>query len=396
MQAHLAACVRLENVGVLLGAGASVDQLGGKTMFQLWRDFEQEHKASLNWLIDEEFVRPGEAPDVEKLSDDLEIAIAELIRQGRMRRVRRLQTVRADIQRAVIRASLLQQDWWERPEQVAEPNSPALGAHRQLLHRLVASRQPGQPSPWIFTTNYDLAIEWAAESIGLKVTNGFDGLHHRTFAPHNFDLAYRNAAARGEARFGPYNIYLAKLHGSLTWRNTRAGEYREIPSELAWISMKSFLESQDSAAFDSPMVFPSAAKYLSTVGFVLGELLRRCTDYLSRPHTLLITNGYSFSDEHLNRVLATALQNPTLQLVICASKVMRIGDHVDSTGCSRWIRTIVELESPQVTVVGGGSNAYLKALVSRLPEPVVFDEQAARIREALQRLRDAASQADSR
>lgn len=41
---------------------------------------------------------------------------------------------------------------------------PELATHRRLLQKLTAARQPGQPSPWIFTTNYDLAIEWAAET----------------------------------------------------------------------------------------------------------------------------------------------------------------------------------------------------------------------------------------
>jgi hypothetical protein len=51
------------------------------------------------------------------------------------------------------------------------------------------------------------------------------------------------------------------------------------------------------------------------------------------------------------------------------------------------VRRIVDLESPQVTIIGDSENAYLDALVARLPEPVVFDEQAARIREALRQMR---------
>ncbi len=35
------------------------------------------------------------------------------------------------------------------------------------------------------------------------------------------------------------------------------------------------------------------------MGFALGELVRRFTEFLSRPQTCLITCGFSFSDEHL-------------------------------------------------------------------------------------------------
>jgi hypothetical protein len=395
LRAHLAACVRLENVGVLLGAGASVGPLGGKTMADLWKDFTDVHKDSFDWLIKERFVSGSETPDVEKLADTIDISLSELKRQGNLEGAQRTQIVRADLQRAVIRASLLQKDWWASPDRVTTSEGGVLANHRLLLQRLTASRQPGQPAPWVFTTNYDLAIEWAAESIGLKVTNGFDGLHRRTFAPHNFDLAYRNAAARGEARFGPYNIYLAKLHGSLTWKTEGDGEYRELPSELAWAAIEPFLASTGSDGFGGPMIFPSAAKYLSTVGFALGELLRRCTDFLSRPHTLLVTNGYSFSDEHLNRILATALQNPTLQLVICVPRVTRVGEKLVVPENSHWVQRIVDLESPQVTIIGDGANAYLDALVARLPEPVVFDEQAARIRDALRQMRASGPAADN-
>jgi len=384
LQAHLAALVRLENVGVLLGAGASMGPLGGMTMVDLWKHFSVNYPASLQWLVSEEFVYDIHAlPNVEALADTLEIARLEWIRQRRTADLVGLNQARSDLQRAVIRAGLLDELWWKDPASV-EQSSPALDSHRALLQKLTAARQPGQPSPWLFTTNYDLAIEWAAESIGLKVSNGFDGLHHRAFAPHNFDLGYRNVLARGEARFGTYNIYLAKLHGSLTWRATKDGtSYLEYPTAYVWESISSFLTGGAEEDFPGPVVFPSAAKYLQTVGFVLGELLRRLTDVLARPQTCLMTTGYSFSDEHLNRIVATALQNPTLQLVIYLPEAERDGDSFDMTTCKPWVRRIAALASPQVTVVGGGPAAHFGEFINHLPDPVIYDEQAERIREML-------------
>ncbi len=382
LEAHLAALIRLENVGVLLGSGASLGSLGGLTVTALWDLFKEKYSSSLKWLVDENFVADGIAPNVEELADALEIAHAEWTRQKRSVKVRQLKRVRADLQRCVIQAAILKEQWWGIPSGV-DIAVPELSAHRMLLHKLTSARQPGQPSPWVFTTNYDLAVEWAAESIGLKVTNGFAGLHCRAFSPHNFDLGYRNVLARGEARFGTYNIYLAKLHGSLTWRMAEDGSYLEFPTIHLWKDLKDFLEGGNEGSYPGPVVFPAAAKYLQTAGFVLGELLRRFTDFLARPQTCLLTNGYSFSDEHLNRILVTALQNPTLQLIIYIPEARRFEDVLDMSSCKAWTKRLALLGSPQVTIIGGGVDAHFDRFVQHLPEPAIYDEQAARIREML-------------
>jgi hypothetical protein len=385
LEAHLAAVVRLDNVGVLLGAGASMGSLGGLSMEGVWSHFQATYPSSATWLTNESFVSAGAAVNVEELTDALEITRLEWTRVDRPQKLRQLKRARADLLRSVVRGALLQQDWWISPSLV-DTGGDDLVHHRQLLQKLAAARQPGQPSPWIFTTNYDLAVEWAAETIGLKVTNGFEGLHRRVFSPHNFDLGYRNMLARGEARFGTYNIYLAKLHGSLTWRAGDEGSVEEGSTAFLWPDIRRFL----SGAVDDPpgqLVYPSAAKYLQTVGFILGELFRRFTEFLAGPQSCLITCGYSFSDEHLNRILVSALQNPTLQLVIYVPKASRNGDALDLSGCSSWLQRVAGLESPQVTIVGGGSAAYFDKLVERLPEPAIYDEQAARIREMIRQYR---------
>lgn len=394
LQAHLAAIIRLENVGVLLGSGASVGALGGKTMAQLWTHFLNTYPESAEWLQHESFINGVDKVNVEELTDSLEITRLEWKRTRRPNKLRDLEKVRADVQRSVIHASLLQRQLWESPTMV-DTTTHELQNHRKLVQKLISARQPGQTSPWMFTTNYDLAIEWAAESVGLKITNGFDGLHRRGFSPHNFDLGYRNTLARGEARFGTYSIYLAKLHGSLSWRTTSDGNAEECSTGLLWPEIESFLDGRTHQG-PSQLVYPSAAKYLQTVGFVLGELFRRFTEFLSRPQSSLITSGYSFSDEHLNRILLTALQNPTLQLVVYIPEVTRTGNALDTTSCSSWLKRIVSLESPQVTIVGGGGDAYFDRMVEHLPDPAIYDEQAMEIREMIRRLRTGAAADDGR
>ncbi len=195
LQAHLAAVLRLENVGVLLGSGASIGALGGKTMRDLWTAFQRDYPKSHSWMEAQAFFQKDQLPNPELLADALEIAVIEW-RRAKRSDLPELLTARADLQRAVIRAALLQPTWWEDSSGVTiEANE--LKNHRGLLQKVTSARQPGQPAPWVFTTNYDLAVEWASETLSLKVINGFDGLHRRSFSPHNFDLGWRNVLARG-------------------------------------------------------------------------------------------------------------------------------------------------------------------------------------------------------
>lgn len=384
LKAHLASLLRLENVGVLLGSGSSRGDLGGKTIGEIWKEFADNCKESYQWLIDESFVEKGSIPNVEELFDVLEIAAKEWGRQKRLRRLKKLKKVSNDLKRAVIKGSLLKKEFWSGDRSSWVEHS-ALENHRRLLQRLVSARQAGQGAPWVFTTNYDLAVEWASESIGLRITNGFEGLHQRIFSPHSFDLGYHNLLARGEARFGAYNFNLVKLHGSLNWRQ-KDQDYLEVPIGMVWNEIELFLNGQDKE-LACPIVFPTAAKYMQTVGFVLGELLRRFTDFLSRPQACLICSGYSFLDAHLNQIILRALQNPTLQLVIYLPEAKKkTSGELDLDGCSSWVKKIRALESAQVTIIGGGESAYFDRFVRMLPDPAIYDEQALRIRKTLKEL----------
>ncbi|WP_343498728.1 SIR2 family anti-phage-associated protein [Achromobacter denitrificans] len=383
LQAHLATLLRLESVGILLGAGASV-AAGGKTMGGLWNDFVGSSPDEAQWMADNRFVDPSAVtdpvdrtvPNVEKLGDALEIARVEWLRQNNAQ-FPELERARAHLSRAVVRAAQLQPSWWTSPGG-AEADAEQLQHHRAVLQKLVAARQPGQAAPWIFTTNYDLAIEWAAESIDLQVVDGFLGVHGRRFSPQSFDLGFRNTQARGEARFGVYNIYLAKLHGSLSWREDAEQVY-EVQAPLAGKQIQEFLDDATKIELGL-MVMPRAAKYMQTVGYVLGELFRRFSEFLSRPQASLVVCGYGFGDEHINRLLRSALLNPTLQLVVYFPGFT--GDTAAAT-LPEALRKLLSLKNPRVTVVGGGADAHLDKLASQLPDPLLYDDDMRKLEKAL-------------
>ena len=386
LQAYLASLLRLENIGVLLGAGASVDA-GGMTMERLWEHFVAQEIYHANWLHENRFINdeslpqaaePGgalQAPNVEHLLDTLAIAIAEWTRVEADEKNDAV-SARSAIYRSLIAASKLNDSWWESygGPQLTEKK---LDNHRKLLQRLTSARQPGQASPWVFSTNYDLAVEWAADTIDLNVINGFLGVHSRKFSPHSFDLGYRNVHAHGEARFGSYNVYLAKLHGSLTWKEAGGHFFEERASE-AWPKLKSF-ENGDTNELQFT-VLPSAAKYIQTVGFILGELFRRFSEFLSQQQTAIIVSGYGFGDANINRLMKTALLNPTLQLVVYCPEFTEL-DQVD--GLPDALVELMSLKNPRVTFVGGGAEAHFSGLVNHLPDPAIYNEDLKRLEEQL-------------
>jgi len=403
LQAYLASLLRLENVGLLLGAGASCSA-GGQTMRTLWTSFLAGNSAKADWLFAQKFITEDEKrlpvpplpplppgavpippnpfipvptaslPNFEVLLDRLEIAILEWERQVSPQ-LAEAQEVRTALVRSVVAAATLKEEWWESP--LGADLADELRAHRSILQKLTAARQPGQPAPWVFTTNYDLAIEWAAESVDLQVINGFLGVHSRRFSPQSFDLGFRNAQAKGEARFGVYNIYLAKLHGSLTWKEVDHSLY-EVPASEAWRDIDEFLTGfADKLSY---LVLPRAAKYLQTVGYVMGELLRRFAEFMSRPQTALIISGYGFGDEHINRLIRSALLNPTLQVVVYLPEFK--GDPA-ATDLPKTVRRLLALQTPRLTIVGGGSRAFTSALANDLPDPTVYDQELADLRRRL-------------
>lgn len=419
LQAYLASLLRLENVGLLLGAGASCSA-GGQTMRGLWTAFLLAETAHADWLLAQKFIvqaersfpipppppanpisatppAPGSVapavlppfpvqgspiapayvsttPNIEVLLDKLEIAIIEWDRQGGAD-LAQAKSARAALFRSIMRAARLNESWWTSP--MGADLADELAPHRAILQKLTSARQPGQAAPWVFTTNYDLAIEWAAESVDLQVIDGFLGVHSRRFSPHSFDLGFRNVQAKGEARFGVYNIYLAKLHGSLTWKEVEH-QVVEVSAAEAWRELQAFISGATESL--KYLVLPRAAKYLQTVGYVMGELFRRFAEFMARPQAALIVSGYGFGDEHINRLIRSALLNPTLQVVVYLPEFQ--GDPA-AASLPETVRRLLALQNPRLTIVGGGERAFTSALAADLPDPTIYDQDLADLQRKL-------------
>ena len=376
LDSALAMAVRLENVSVLLGAGASVGA-GGMAMGQLWAKLQKDHAATVATLTKQGF-RTADEQNLEVIISRLELALQDCER--RKEDAAELKDALSVLRHVIVSAATLDKALWA---DAALPLSfEKLAHHRRLLTRLLASRQPGQPAPAIFTTNYDLAVEWSAEALGIHVVNGFSGLHGRTFQPSVFDLSLRNTAAQGEARFGAFDISLVKLHGSLTWIE-QDGQIFERPAGQVVDLLSKYLNDRK-VPFSPLLIYPSTAKYVDTIGFVYGEMMRRFAEFMTRQHSCLITCGYGFNDAHVNRLIAAGLQNPTMMLIAYYPE----WSDRDKPIPNKFLERLRALGSPRVIIRGGGQAAYLDRLVDDLPDPTLIDEAATVMRRLATLLRD--------
>ncbi|MGY3895452.1 SIR2 family anti-phage-associated protein [Aeromonas enterica] len=393
---HLSSLCQLENVGILLGAGAS-KSAGGKVMKEIWLDFKNNNPGSVTYLTDKCNLITSD--EIEDDSVNVEILIDQVLKfidveSTKNENTQELELARIALYRSVINAALLVGTDFPISHVGKKDN---FDKHRNLLEKLLSNRQPGQSAPAIFTTNYDLAIEWAAEESGISIINGFSGIHSRTFQPHSFDLGFRNVNAIGEARFGHYCLYLYKLHGSLTWHKDINGDISESTSSIVFKEILSPLISGSDISHKQHLIFPGANKYHHTIGFVYGEMFRRFSEFLSKPQAALFINGYGFGDYHINRLILGALLNPSLHIVICYPEMEFLNDDIINgkslTEAQKCIDKIRKMKLNQITLICGES-AYFNNFVDLIPKPVLFPRSnAAQI--IAEAIRDVTSQGDN-
>ena len=135
----------------------------------------------------------------------------------------------------------------------------------------------------IFTTNYDYLFEIGLEHKHVAFYDGFTG----SFMP------FFNADSVEDFCFLPNQVKLWKLHGSLGWH---------FDEETKKVIRK------DSSHKDI-LIYPSTLKYSDSKKQPYISLLDRLSAFLKRDDTILITCGYSFSDEHINERIRTALNS---------------------------------------------------------------------------------------
>jgi hypothetical protein len=177
-----------------------------------------------------------------------------------------------------------------------------------------ASRSISRERLHIFTTNYDRLIEYGCDLVGLHVLDRFVGGLAPVFRSSRveIDLHYNPPGIRGEPRYLEGVVKLTKLHGSIDWR-FKAGKVQRYA-----IPFGSDLDHPDipKRPFQQVMIYPNPAKDVETLEYPYAELFRDFASSLCRHNSALITYGYGFGDDHINRVILDMLSIPSTHLVI--------------------------------------------------------------------------------
>lgn len=219
-----------------------------------------------------------------------------------------------------------------------------------VVHTLLFERRtrlrPAQVA--LFTTNYDLLIEYAcSQQSPVMLNDGFARVpafdERVEFAPHSFFNTVSNVGSLYNYRVDVPCINLIKLHGSLSWAKsggaiTCSFKAQQLPADDASpAELAAYLDGR-------AVVLPLATKHRTSVmEQTYYDLFRIYANELDKENSLLIAFGFSFSDTHILQVTRRALRNPTMWLVVFA---------YDSAAADS-LRSIFS-EHPNVAVVSNG------------------------------------------
>lgn len=223
----------------------------------------------------------------------------------------------------------------------------------------VLNRQKTNKKANIYTTNYDNCLELSCDkllsdkSLKFVANDGGGGFQKKHFHTKNYDnrVIQKGIFDRHENCLPQVNIL--HPHGSVYWNkegdeinlgynntlydysftddqnalidgfktiiNNEKNQYGHIKAFKKFVDWndldsKPFLESYSKI----PIVNPTKWKFHETVfEEAYYQILRHLSFELERPNTVLITFGFSFSDEHILRLVERSLSNPTLTVYIC-------------------------------------------------------------------------------
>lgn len=240
-----------------------------------------------------------------------------------------------------------------------------------------ASRSGTRERLHIFTTNYDRYIEAGADTAGLRMIDRFVGTLAPVFRASrlDIDLHYNPPGIRGEPRYLEGVARFTKLHGSVDWVDCD-GLIRRMGLPFGSQDTKPFLDASGIENTDALnlMIYPNSAKDRETASYPYVELFRDFAAASCKPNSTLVCYGYSFGDEHVNRVIEDMLTIPSAHLVVIA--------YDDPLG--RIMSTYEKLGRPaQVTLMIGDHLGDLRSLVDHyLPKPAI-DRTTIRMAELL-------------
>ena len=154
-----------------------------------------------------------------------------------------------------------------------------------------------------------------SEAAGLRLIDRFVGTLSPLFRSSRLDvdLHYNPPGIRGEPRYLEGVARFTKLHGSIDWFDDR-GDIRRLGLPFGASDLSPFLDDLSPNA-RSLLIYPNSTKDRETSGYPYVDLFRDMSAACCRPNHTIFTYGYSFGDDHINRILRDMLTIPSTHLV---------------------------------------------------------------------------------
>lgn len=282
-----------DNTIVLTGAGSSYGigktEIKGLTMKKLWEEIEKEFgKENIEYLGKEINYSIGDISNV-NLEDFLSKANLYLMLYGDANNY--VKKMVNTIKEIIVKNCMI----------IMPEDAP----HKEFLKRITARKLKNSRLK-LFTTNYDMLFEQAANECGFTIIDGFTFTFPRVFNGNNYDydiVVRRNSRISAQENYASKVFHLYKLHGSLDWNKDK---------ETGQVVKCDYTSNNQPV-----MIFPSSIKYETSYEQPFFEMMSRFQSELRMDNALLIIIGYSFGDKHINSMIFEALElNHSLQMVI--------------------------------------------------------------------------------
>jgi SIR2-like domain len=341
LQALIAEWLRMENLVVLTGSGGSVSS-GGKTMDTLEKAVLQTvvalpgMPASLSTILGSRLASPTPGAKTSRIG--FEDWLSYLVNAYALGSTHgspisgvswhgSASPSDADLEWAVrwIGNAIFAECALILPEVTRAPSGGAeILPHLAFLAKLVA-RDSNLGRAHLFTLNYDTLFEQSLELLGIQYFDGFTGRADARFDPsvYGLDIYYPGEVAAGRVRRFDKFLHFYKLHGSIHWRvvgNELRARHPDLTSFRGYGDLKVAEKVKKlpnlSVSLASIGILPTANKFAQTLTMPFAHLFRSLQIRLSAPQTFLLVLGYGFGDDHITRILETALMNPSLVMLV--------------------------------------------------------------------------------
>ena len=342
LQNEMAQYLQMDNLSFLLGAGCSsniVDEreTGIPGMAVLYKSFFEKNPS---FKIAGKHIRGEYDGNLERILEAM----------GAIQITNRIQTIDEEIDKKI-----LQIQGYLRDQIKTGIKSDQVKEIYKTFYTKITQRSRKAPIS-VFTTNYDLFSEIALDELGFSYNNGFSGTYRRKFNPISYNYMYvENMNLHKDVWERVASFFnLVKLHGSISWvrRDDEIWEqdYKDIKED------------------ETVMIYPTPLKDRSTLMTPYSDLFRTMENRIVQKNSVLIVLGYSFSDDHINRVILNGLSVPTFRLVVFGQ-----GPNIEK---------LIKLGDPRITVISSGEKIhYFKNFVD-----IVLPSVHPDVQEELQKL----------